>query len=715
MRPRTRQCGISARRCSIAASPRIGRSRFSPATTRITPAGARRAARRRAVRADLARLFVGVARVRRAQARDRRALARAGLRRRESPVRSRHRRRTARRGSATSRSSPPPTSIALRRCPRAPTSIAATRRSCQTTWPRFSSRRDRPGTPKGVDQHASHALQQSADDPADAAVSRRRAAGARRLAAVASHLRRQSQHRHRRLQRRLAAHRRGPAAAGPVRRDRCATSRDRADGVSQRARRATRSWCGRCAADPGFAAHFFSRVRVLFYAAASLSQHVSDELQALAVEACGERLVLVTGLGSTETAPMAICRPWPSDLRVGDRPAGARRRGEARAVRREARAARARPERHAGLLAAGRADARPRSTTKATTAWATRCVRPIQRDLSKGLLFDGRIKEDFKLSTGTWVSVGPLRARIVAALRAVPARRRDHRRGPRRGRHARRARRRRLPRAVRAISPPRAGGATCSRHPAVRSRLQALLDAFASQRTGSSNRVDPGAGARGAAVARRRRDHRQGLAESARDAARRAPLVDALCTPDPPPARHRERGQERLRMNLARTDRHRRPRPPRARRRGHRSRPGGDEVLRQEPGRARRRGAGRVLPLAATSACIVFTVDERLTGTAASHQRRDPGVRGEERRHRAAVRQRRPDARGAGGRRGAAAARHRRGARPEAAPADAAVLSQRSPRLSALRAVRRREAARALPHRPQRHRHRHAGRRRHPA
>ena len=65
--------------------------------------------------------------------------------------------------------------------------------------------------------------------------------------------------------------------------------------------------------DPQLAASFFARVRVLFYAAAGLSQHVADELQEIAVAACGERVVLVTGLGATETAPMAICRPWPSD------------------------------------------------------------------------------------------------------------------------------------------------------------------------------------------------------------------------------------------------------------------------------------------------------------------------------------------------------------------------------------------------------------------
>ena len=39
---------------------------------------------------------------------------------------------------------------------------------------------------------------------------------------------------------------------------------------------------------------------------------------------------------------------------------------------------------------------------------------PIPAIRSKGLVFNGRLAEDFKLSTGTWVSVGPLRARILA-------------------------------------------------------------------------------------------------------------------------------------------------------------------------------------------------------------------------------------------------------------------------------------------------------------
>ena len=98
--------------------------------------------------------------------------------------------------------------------------------------------------------------------------------------------------------------------------------------------------------------------QVLFYAAASLSQHVADELQAIAVEACGERLVLVTGLGATETAPMAICRPWPSEQpsAIGLPVPGVE--AKLAPLRREAGDARARSERHARVLAPGRSDAR---------------------------------------------------------------------------------------------------------------------------------------------------------------------------------------------------------------------------------------------------------------------------------------------------------------------------------------------------------------------
>jgi feruloyl-CoA synthase len=51
---------------------------------------------------------------------------------------------------------------------------------------------------------------------------------------------------------------------------------------------------------------FFSRLNLLFFAAAGLSQHVIDEFQNLAFDHCGEQILIVTGLGATETAPFAI-------------------------------------------------------------------------------------------------------------------------------------------------------------------------------------------------------------------------------------------------------------------------------------------------------------------------------------------------------------------------------------------------------------------------
>ena len=60
-------------------------------------------------------------------------------------------------------------------------------------------------------------------------------------------------------------------------------------------------------ADADFSRLFFSRLQMLFYAAAGLRQDVADGSSGMAVEGCGERIPWVTGLGATETAPFAIC------------------------------------------------------------------------------------------------------------------------------------------------------------------------------------------------------------------------------------------------------------------------------------------------------------------------------------------------------------------------------------------------------------------------
>ena len=95
---------------------------------------------------------------------------------------------------------------------------------------------------------------------------------------------------------------------------------------------------------------FFRKLKLYFYAAAGLGQRFWDELRDLAVEACGEELLIVTGFGATETAPFALTTggvgavsgmiglPAPG-MEMKLAPVGDKERS-----------ARARPEHHAWLL-----------------------------------------------------------------------------------------------------------------------------------------------------------------------------------------------------------------------------------------------------------------------------------------------------------------------------------------------------------------------------
>src|ERR1051326_7332672 len=59
--------------------------------------------------------------------------------------------------------------------------------------------------------------------------------------------------------------------------------------------------------------NFFSRLKVLFYAGAGLNQTTWDELARLAIEATGERIIFLSSIGSTETAPLALACSWDFD------------------------------------------------------------------------------------------------------------------------------------------------------------------------------------------------------------------------------------------------------------------------------------------------------------------------------------------------------------------------------------------------------------------
>jgi len=161
--------------------------------------------------------------------------------------------------------------------------------------------------------------------------------------------------------------------------------------------------------------NFFRRLRAYFFAGASLAQHTWDALDAASMLETGRKVPMLSGLGATETGP-SVTFTTPQMGRSGV----------------------------IGLPAAGmrvklapvdeKLELRVRGPAVTPGYWRQQeltkqafddegfyrlgdAVRPIDPDdPTKGLKFDGRIGEDFKLGNGTWVSVGPLRAEMIAAL-----------------------------------------------------------------------------------------------------------------------------------------------------------------------------------------------------------------------------------------------------------------------------------------------------------
>ena len=161
--------------------------------------------------------------------------------------------------------------------------------------------------------------------------------------------------------------------------------------------------------DPGLRENFFRNLKALWFAGAGVAQHVFDEYKRLSRETCGEEVLFLTGLGSTETAPYAMSRTWDSDdaSNMGVPPPG----GEVKLVPMEGKyEARVRgPHITPGYWR------QPELTRQAfdEEGWYRLGDSFVFDSPEKGLLFRGRISEDFKLATGTWVHVGPLRARII--------------------------------------------------------------------------------------------------------------------------------------------------------------------------------------------------------------------------------------------------------------------------------------------------------------
>jgi feruloyl-CoA synthase len=217
--------------------------------------------------------------------------------------------------------------------------------------------------------------------------------------------------------------------------------------------------------DAALRKNFFSRLKVLWFAGAALPQHVFDEYNELSYRACGETIAFLTGLGATETAPYAMGRLWQTEdaANMGLPPAGV----EAKLVPIEGKLEMRvkgpgitpgywrQPE-----LTAGAFDEEGYYRLGDAFVFAN-AQKP-----EAGLLFRGRIAEDFKLTSGTFVHVGPLRARFIEHF--APLVRDVVITGEGRG---------------------EVGGLIFPTGPASRAELHARLRSFEVESTGSSNRV----------------------------------------------------------------------------------------------------------------------------------------------------------------------------------------------------------------------------------
>ncbi|WP_213773359.1 feruloyl-CoA synthase [Bradyrhizobium sp. dw_78] len=159
---------------------------------------------------------------------------------------------------------------------------------------------------------------------------------------------------------------------------------------------------------------FFHRLHAMFFSGAAMSPYVWNSLDELSAQQKGYRVPMLTGLGATETAPFFMS-VRPDTSRSG----------------------------HVGLPVLGsdaklvpnngKLEIRARGPNVTPGYWRQPeltaaafdeegfyklgdALKPVAADdFSSGFDFDGRIAEDFKLASGTWVSVGPLRARFIAA------------------------------------------------------------------------------------------------------------------------------------------------------------------------------------------------------------------------------------------------------------------------------------------------------------
>lgn len=158
---------------------------------------------------------------------------------------------------------------------------------------------------------------------------------------------------------------------------------------------------------------FFKNMRSIGYGGATLSDDLYDRLQKLAIKATGKRIPIITMYGATETQGITVVHwvvervgliglPLPgSTLKLV--PNGAKLEVRVKG-----------PSVMPGYLDMPDKNAEV-FDEEGFYKLGDAAIMVDENDPNKGIIFDGRVGEDFKLSTGTWVSVGTLRPDVVAA------------------------------------------------------------------------------------------------------------------------------------------------------------------------------------------------------------------------------------------------------------------------------------------------------------
>jgi feruloyl-CoA synthase len=167
--------------------------------------------------------------------------------------------------------------------------------------------------------------------------------------------------------------------------------------------------------DEQLAKKFFARLQMIFYAGASLPKDLWERLENLAIKSTGARVPMTTAWGTTETSPLSLMQHFFADGPgvIGVPCLGVETKLVPSGNKLEIRVRGPNVTKQGYWKRADQTKANFDEQGFYKSGDAVRFADPD--DPNKGLIFDGRLAEDFKLTSGTWVQVGTLRVAAIAA------------------------------------------------------------------------------------------------------------------------------------------------------------------------------------------------------------------------------------------------------------------------------------------------------------